>query len=155
MRPRAGIDCEVYAPATASPGKLVQAAAYGAKVDQSRGQPRRCRSRRRKRAAETPGNAYASHNWHPFFIEGVKTWAYEVWEQLGFQVPDVVVAPRERQRAPRRPAAFSSLLKWRDRAIRDLRRAAGRVRSGGFRARIMATTETTPFTRTATLAEGT
>jgi threonine synthase len=36
---------------------------------------------------------YASHNWQPFFIEGTKTLAYELWEQLGFTVPDNIVVP--------------------------------------------------------------
>src|SRR5262249_9363104 len=35
----------------------------------------------------------ASHNWHPYFIEGTKTLAYELWEQLGFNVPDNVLVP--------------------------------------------------------------
>src|SRR6185503_8077300 len=36
---------------------------------------------------------YASHNWQPFFIEGTKTLAYELWEQLGFSAPENVVVP--------------------------------------------------------------
>src|SRR5262249_37220956 len=36
---------------------------------------------------------YASHNWHPLFVEGTKTLAYELWEQLGFRAPDNVVVP--------------------------------------------------------------
>src|SRR6185436_12926425 len=36
---------------------------------------------------------YASHNWQPFFIEGTKTLAYELWEQLGFTVPDNILVP--------------------------------------------------------------
>jgi threonine synthase len=36
---------------------------------------------------------YASHNWQPFFIEGTKTLAYELWEQLGFAVPDNILVP--------------------------------------------------------------
>jgi threonine synthase len=36
---------------------------------------------------------YASHNWHPFFLQGVKLLAYEVWENLGFEAPDVVLVP--------------------------------------------------------------
>ena len=36
---------------------------------------------------------YASHNWQPFFLQGTKTLAYELWEELGFQAPDNVVIP--------------------------------------------------------------
>src|SRR5262249_15459083 len=36
---------------------------------------------------------YASHNWQPFFIEGTKTLAYELWEQLGFCIPDNILVP--------------------------------------------------------------
>jgi threonine synthase len=36
---------------------------------------------------------YASHNRHPAFVEGIKTWALEVWERLGWQAPDSVVVP--------------------------------------------------------------
>jgi threonine synthase len=89
---RAGIACEVYAPATASPGKLVQADAYGATVIPISG-TRDDVSRAAEIAAEQPGNAYATHNWHPFFVEGVKSWALEAWEQLGFTAPDAVIAP--------------------------------------------------------------
>jgi threonine synthase len=36
---------------------------------------------------------YASHNWHPFFLQGTKTLAYELWEDLGFQAPDNIITP--------------------------------------------------------------
>jgi threonine synthase len=36
---------------------------------------------------------YASHNWHPFFLQGTKTLAYELWEDLGFRAPDNVIVP--------------------------------------------------------------
>ncbi len=30
---------------------------------------------------------YASHNWQAFFLQGTKTLAYELWEDLGFRAP--------------------------------------------------------------------
>lgn len=36
---------------------------------------------------------YASHNWQAFFLQGTKTLAYELWEDLGFRAPDNVVIP--------------------------------------------------------------
>ena len=40
---------------------------------------------------------YASHNWHPFFLQGTKTLAYELWEDLGFRAPDNVIIPVRRR----------------------------------------------------------
>jgi threonine synthase len=34
---------------------------------------------------------YASHVYNPFFYQGTKTYAYEIWEQLG--EPDVLIVP--------------------------------------------------------------
>ena len=36
---------------------------------------------------------YASHNWQAFFLQGTKTLAYELWEDLGFRAPDNVLIP--------------------------------------------------------------
>jgi len=69
-------------PESASPGKLAQIAMYGAKLRTAPrlqgghgGRPRPPRRRL----------YYASHSWNPFFLQGTKTFAYEVWEQLGFR----------------------------------------------------------------------
>lgn len=90
---RAGITCTVFAPATASAGKLVQAAAYGARVERISGSRDDVATAAMTAAAAAPDAAYASHAWHPFFIEGVKTWAFEVWEQLGYRTPDNIIVP--------------------------------------------------------------
>jgi threonine synthase len=90
---RAGMRCSIFAPAKASPSKLAQAVAYGAEVTPIDGKREDVATAAMDAAAATPGATYASHNWHPFFIEGVKTWAFEVWEQLGRRAPDAVVAP--------------------------------------------------------------
>jgi len=88
----AGIDCTVFAPASASPAKLQQARAFGARVVAVPG-PRGAASDAAEAAAADGRAFYANHNTHPMFVEGVKTWAYEVWEQLGFRNPAVVFVP--------------------------------------------------------------
>jgi threonine synthase len=86
----AAIPCRIYVPAAAPRGKLVQIAASGAEVRAVPGT--------RQNVAEAALTAigesfYASHNWQPFFIEGTKTLAYELWEQLGFVAPDNILVP--------------------------------------------------------------
>ncbi len=41
---------------------------------------------------ERGGAFYASHVYNPFFFQGTKTYAYELWEQLG-GAPEVLVLP--------------------------------------------------------------
>jgi len=107
---RAGIRCTVYAPAAASPAKLVQIQAYGARVVRVPG-PRAEATRAAQAAAAT--RFYASHNWNPLFLHGVKTLAFEIWEQLGWQAPGAVVFP----------CGFGSLLLGCYLGFQDLRRA--------------------------------
>ena len=37
------------------------------------------------------GRVYVGHNWHPLFVQGVKSVAYEIWEQNKFTAPDNIV----------------------------------------------------------------
>lgn len=90
---RAGMRGAIYAPAKASPSKLAQALAYGAEVMPVEGKREDVATTAMEAAAARLGATYASHNWHPYFIEGVKTWAFEVWEQLGRRAPDAVIVP--------------------------------------------------------------
>ena len=86
----AGIACAIYAPAAAPPGKLLQMQAFGADVRRVPG-TRQDTTEAALAAAET--RFYASHAWQPFFVEGTKTLAFELWEQLGFRLPDHIVMP--------------------------------------------------------------
>lgn len=88
-----GIQCTVYAPASASPGKLVQSRAYGADVVLVGGSREDVSTAAQLAAEEDQSAVYSSHNWSPLFAEGVKTWALEVWEQLGGRSPDAVFVP--------------------------------------------------------------
>lgn len=86
----AGIECEIYLPEATSEGKIKQIKAYGSKVVKVPGD-RDATSRAIWDAAQT--TYYASHVWNPYFFAGTKTMAYELWEQLGFEAPDVLVIP--------------------------------------------------------------
>ena len=84
----AGIPCRIYVPAAAPRAKLVQIAASGAEVCAIPG----TRQSVTEAALAAAGESfYASHNWHPYFIEGTKTLAFELWEQLGFRTPDNIL----------------------------------------------------------------
>jgi threonine synthase len=82
--------CRILVPETASYPKIAQIAAGGADVLTIRGSRQDVADAALAMSSEL---FYASHNWQPFFAEGTKTLAYELWEQLGFRVPDNVVVP--------------------------------------------------------------
>jgi threonine synthase len=88
----AGIQCDIYVPGHTSEAKVVQTRTYGSRVVKVAGTREETATAAQDAAAAT-GRFYASHNWHPLFIEGVKTVAYEIWEQLGYRAPDNVIAP--------------------------------------------------------------
>jgi threonine synthase len=86
----AGIRCRILVPETASYPKIAQIAACGAEVVTIKGARQEVADAALAMSSEI---FYASHNWQPFFAEGTKTLAYELWEQLGFRAPDNVVVP--------------------------------------------------------------
>jgi len=86
----AGMRCRILVPETASYPKIAQIAACGADVVTVRGSRQDVADAALGMSSEI---FYASHNWQPFFVEGTKTLAYELWESLGFKAPDNVVTP--------------------------------------------------------------
>ncbi len=85
-----GMAATIMAPLSTSPAKTVQMRAHGASVELVPGTRQDTSIAAEKRASEI---FYASHNWHPFFLHGTKTLAYELWEDLGFRTPDNVIIP--------------------------------------------------------------
>ena len=86
----AGMSARILAPESTSPAKIMQSRFHGAEIALVPGD----RSATSDAAVkESATRFYASHNWHPFFIQGTKLLAYELWEDLGFTAPDAVVVP--------------------------------------------------------------
>ncbi|HKM62650.1 MAG TPA: pyridoxal-phosphate dependent enzyme [Acidisphaera sp.] len=84
----------IMAPAGTSPAKTLQMRAHGADLELIPGTRQDTADAAMARGkAGAGGIFYASHNWHPFFLHGTKTIAYELWEDLGFRAPDNVVTP--------------------------------------------------------------
>ena len=86
----AGMAVTIMAPDSTSPAKTVQARAHGATVELVPGSRQATADAAVARAADI---FYASHNWQPFFLQGTKTLAYELWEDLDFRAPDNIVIP--------------------------------------------------------------
>ena len=144
----AGIPCRIYVPESAPRGKIVQIAASGAEV---RVIPGTRQAVTEAALAGVEESFYASHNWQPFFIEGTKTLAYELWEQLGFRVPDNILAP----------TGYGSNILGLDRGFDELLRRgeiAGRPRLFAVQAAncaaFAAAWNNTPFAPSATVADG-
>ena len=88
----AGISAHIFAPASAPKAKLRQIAVYGATLHTIEG-PREATTAAAERFAYSHGIVYASHALSPFFVEGMKGFAYEVAAQLRGRMPDHVVLP--------------------------------------------------------------
>jgi threonine synthase len=86
----AGIQAKILVPAYTQPAKTVQMRAYGAEVELVPGNRQDTSDEAIRQAGEI---FYASHNWQAFFLQGAKTLAYELWEDLSFKAPDNVLIP--------------------------------------------------------------
>ncbi len=89
---RAGISAHVFAPDSTPKAKLRQISVYGATLHTIEG-PREEAAAAAIRFAESRNVVYASHALSPFFLEGMKSFAYEVSEQFPGRMPDHVVFP--------------------------------------------------------------
>jgi len=85
-----GMRVKILAPAYTSPAKVAQVRAYGAEVQLVEG-PRE--ESEREAIRQSSEIFYSSHNWQPFFLQGTKSIAYELWEDFGFAAPDNIIIP--------------------------------------------------------------
>jgi threonine synthase len=87
---RAGMKAEVYVPAATPRPKVAAIEVFGARVVPVPGD-RAATATAALAALERTEAWYASHVYRPAFVHGVKTLAYELWEQLGGPPGRVVV----------------------------------------------------------------
>lgn len=88
----ARLPCYIFAPADLEPVKISQALAYGAEfvaVDGTYDDANRVASV----IGDSKGIGIVNINMRPYYVEGSKTLAYEVAEQLNWQVPDYLIIP--------------------------------------------------------------
>jgi threonine synthase len=89
---RAGMTCHIYVPESTSPRKIHQIASYGAHLHLIPGS-REDTAQAALEAVEAGEGFYASHVYNPFFYQGTKTYAYELYEQLRGEAPDTLIIP--------------------------------------------------------------
>ena len=87
-----GLKATILVPRTLEPAKIVATQVYGARVIAIDGTyddvNRLCAE-----AADRYRWAFVNVNLRPYYAEGSKTYAYEIADQLGWRLPDHVVAP--------------------------------------------------------------
>jgi threonine synthase len=88
---RAGIPADVFVPAGTAPHRVAAIEAFGARAVVVEGD-RSAAAGAALGAVAAGGAWYASHVYRPEFVHGVKTLAFELWEQLD-EPPRAVVVP--------------------------------------------------------------
>src|SRR5919108_2467720 len=89
---KAKLPCYIFAPSDIEHVKIAQALSYGAEfvaVDGTYDDANRVASV----IGDSKGIGIVNINMRPYYVEGSKTLAYEVAEQLNWQVPDILIVP--------------------------------------------------------------
>jgi threonine synthase len=89
---KAGLPCYIFAPSDIEHVKIAQALSYGAEfvaVEGTYDDANRIASI----IGDSKGIGIVNINMRPYYVEGSKTLAYEVAEQLGWEIPDNLIIP--------------------------------------------------------------
>ena len=89
---KAGLPCYIFLPADTESSKVLQASTFGANIVAVNGTYDET-NRLAAQVAEEHNWAFANINLRPYYVEGSKTLAYEVCEQLGWEAPDSIIVP--------------------------------------------------------------
>ena len=87
-----GMEAAVFCPADLEPEKLVATAVYGATIYAVRGTYDDCSRLTVELSFEVPWG-FVNVGLRAYYAEGSKTLGFEIAEQLGWELPDAVVAP--------------------------------------------------------------
>lgn len=88
----AGLPCYVFIPSNTERGKVLQAAAYGAKIVAVKGTYDDA-NRLAAQAAYEFDWGIVNINVRPYYVEGSKTIVFEICEQLGWRAPENIIIP--------------------------------------------------------------
>ena len=89
---KAEIKAHIFAPSSAPDTKLNQIKVYGSvlhSIDGSRDKT----TEAAEAFAKEKKAIYASHNLSPFFIEGTKSFGYEIFNDFGKEIPENIIVP--------------------------------------------------------------
>lgn len=87
---KAGIACEIVVSDSVSLSKHKQLESYGADIILVNGSREDVAEKALERSRDV---YYASHVWNPYFFQGTKTFAYEIWEQCKRNFPKHILLP--------------------------------------------------------------
>ncbi|MEM4649805.1 MAG: threonine synthase, partial [Candidatus Bathyarchaeia archaeon] len=89
---KAGLPCYVFIPSNTELNKIIQAASYGANIIAVKGTYDNA-NMIAFQAADIYDLAIVNVNVRPYYVEGSKTLAFEVCEQLKWEAPDHIIVP--------------------------------------------------------------
>src|SRR5688572_11870367 len=89
---KAGLPCYIFAPSDLEHVKIAQALSYGAEFVSVEGTYDDA-NRVAAIIGDSKGIGVVNINMRPYYVEGSKTLAYEVAEQLGWKLPDSLIIP--------------------------------------------------------------
>ena len=89
---KAGLPCYIFIPYDIEPGKVIQATTYGAEIIPINGTYDDA-NKLATQAGEKYNIGIVNVNIRPYYVEGSKTLAYEICEQLNWETPDHVIVP--------------------------------------------------------------
>lgn len=87
-----GLPCVIFGGESMVSEKALQIRMYGAELNIVKGSREQVASEAVKEA-ERRGYVYVGHAWNPYFVEGMKTAAYEIAEQTSWNPPDEIYLP--------------------------------------------------------------